>query len=84
MLIHGRATASRPDGLHIRREHVGLFAIQIAKARGIKVVASASGRNEELVKKMGADEFIDYTKEPIHKYLNSHPPETKFDAIIDA
>ncbi len=35
---------------------VGLFAIQIAKARGIKVVASASGRNEELVKKMGADE----------------------------
>ncbi|KAF4608955.1 hypothetical protein EYR40_001308 [Pleurotus pulmonarius] len=63
---------------------VGLFAIQIAKARGIKVVASASGRNEELVKKMGADEFIDYTKEPIHKYLTSHPPETKFDAIIDA
>ncbi|KAF9501287.1 NAD(P)-binding protein [Pleurotus eryngii] len=63
---------------------VGLFAIQIAKARGIKVVASASGRNEELVKKTGADEFIDYTKEPIHKYLTSHPPSPKFHAIIDA
>ncbi|KAF4578555.1 hypothetical protein EYR36_000362 [Pleurotus pulmonarius] len=63
---------------------VGLFAVQIAKARGIKVVASASGKNEELVKKMGADEFIDYTKEPIHKYLASHPPSPKFHAIIDA
>lgn len=35
---------------------VGLFAIQIAKARGIKVVVSASAKNEELVRKMGADE----------------------------
>ncbi|KAJ8699506.1 hypothetical protein PTI98_002616 [Pleurotus ostreatus] len=55
---------------------VGLFAIQIAKARGIKVVASASGKNEELVKKMGADEFIDYTKEPIYKYLRPNSMES--------
>ncbi|KAG9226018.1 hypothetical protein CCMSSC00406_0009115 [Pleurotus cornucopiae] len=63
---------------------VGLFAIQIAKARGIKVVVGASAKNEELVRKMGADEFIDYTKEPLHKYLTSHPPSPKFHAIIDA
>lgn len=35
---------------------VGAYAIQLAKARGAKVVASASGRNEEFVRKMGADE----------------------------
>ncbi len=35
---------------------VGLFAIQIAKARGIRVVTSASAKKEELVRKMGADE----------------------------
>ncbi|KDQ33589.1 hypothetical protein PLEOSDRAFT_1099549 [Pleurotus ostreatus PC15] len=63
---------------------VGLFAIQIAKAHGMTVVASASSRNEGLVKEMGADEFIDYTKEPLHQYLSSHPPEPKFHAIIDA
>ncbi|KAF7441026.1 hypothetical protein PC9H_001375 [Pleurotus ostreatus] len=61
---------------------VGLFAIQIAKARGIKVVASASGKNEELVKKMGADEFIDYTKEPIYKYLRPNSMESSTAAYM--
>ncbi|KAF8892618.1 chaperonin 10-like protein [Infundibulicybe gibba] len=35
---------------------VGAYAIQIAKAYGAKVVAAASGKNEEFVRKMGADE----------------------------
>lgn len=35
---------------------VGLYAIQIAKAKGAKVWASASGGNEELVRRCGADE----------------------------
>jgi len=34
----------------------GTFAIQLAKAVGAKVVATASGRNEEFVRKQGADE----------------------------
>ena len=29
-------------------------------------------------------QFIDYTKEPLHQYLTSHPPVPKFHAIIDA
>ncbi|KAJ8482337.1 hypothetical protein ONZ45_g14989 [Pleurotus djamor] len=63
---------------------VGLFAIQLAKSRGIKVTASASGKNEELVRRMGADEFIDYTKEPLHAQLKANTPNPKFHAIIDA
>lgn len=35
---------------------VGAFAIQIAKAKGARVVATASGENEVFVRKMGADE----------------------------
>ena len=35
---------------------VGAFAIQIAKAKGAHVVATASGKNEAFVRKMGADE----------------------------
>ena len=40
----------------------GSFAVQIAKARGAKVIATASTANQELLKQLGADVAIDYTK----------------------
>ena len=40
---------------------VGTFAIQIAKARGAKVIATASTQNQDLLKQLGADVAIDYT-----------------------
>src|SRR2546430_7639347 len=42
---------------------VGTFAIQIAKARGAKVIATASTRNQDFLKELGADVAIDYTKQ---------------------
>ncbi len=39
---------------------VGSFAIQVAKARGAKVIATASGANQEFLKDLGADQTIDY------------------------
>jgi NADPH:quinone reductase-like Zn-dependent oxidoreductase len=42
---------------------VGTFAIQIAKARGAKVIATASTANQDLLKELGADVAIDYTKQ---------------------
>jgi NADPH:quinone reductase-like Zn-dependent oxidoreductase len=41
---------------------VGSFAIQIAKARGTRVIATASSANQDLLKQLGADLAIDYTK----------------------
>jgi NADPH:quinone reductase-like Zn-dependent oxidoreductase len=41
---------------------VGHFAVQIAKSRGAKVIATASAANQDLLKQMGVDEPIDYTK----------------------
>src|SRR5207237_7389854 len=41
---------------------VGSFAIQIAKARGARVIATASTANQDLLKQLGADVPIDYTK----------------------
>src|SRR5437899_6518401 len=41
---------------------VGTFAIQIAKVRGAKVIATASTANQDLLKQLGADVAIDYTK----------------------
>lgn len=41
---------------------VGSFAVQIAKARGARVIATASTPNQDLLKQLGADLAIDYTK----------------------
>src|SRR5688572_1585029 len=40
---------------------VGSFAVQIAKARGAKVIATASTRNQGTLKELGVDQAIDYT-----------------------
>ena len=41
---------------------VGSMAVQLAKAKGAHVIGLASGKNEEFVRKLGADDFIDYRK----------------------
>lgn len=41
---------------------VGHFAVQLAKWRGARVIAVASGGHEAFLRDLGADEFIDYTK----------------------
>ncbi|GAA4611336.1 NADP-dependent oxidoreductase [Actinoallomurus liliacearum] len=41
---------------------VGHFALQLAKWKGARVVAVASGAHEPFLRELGADEFIDYTR----------------------
>src|SRR6266550_992821 len=41
---------------------VGSMAAQLAKNKGAHVIGIGSGRNEEFVRGLGADEFIDYKK----------------------
>lgn len=42
---------------------VGSLAVQLAKAKGAYVIGTASSRNEDFVKQLGVDEFVDYTRQ---------------------
>ena len=44
---------------------VGTFAVQIAKARGAHVTGVCSTGNVELVRGLGADEVVDYSRDPV-------------------
>jgi NADPH:quinone reductase-like Zn-dependent oxidoreductase len=56
---------------------VGSFAIQIAKARGARVIATASTANQDLLKQLGADVPIDYTKTQFEEVAKD------VDAVLD-
>ena len=48
---------------------VGSFAVQFAKAKGAFVIGTASGRNEDSVRSLGADEFFDYTAQSFEEVV---------------
>lgn len=57
---------------------VGHFAVQLAKWKGARVIAVASGKNEAFLRGLGADDFIDYS---------TAPPEDRVrdvDLVVDA
>ena len=47
--------------IHAAAGGVGHFAVQLAKAKGARVIGTASKRNHDLLRMLGADELIDYT-----------------------
>jgi NADPH:quinone reductase-like Zn-dependent oxidoreductase len=63
--------------IHAGAGGVGHFAVQIAKARGATVIATASQRNHNLLYELGADRVIDYRTQPFEKIA------TEVDVVLD-
>jgi NADPH:quinone reductase-like Zn-dependent oxidoreductase len=56
---------------------VGHFAVQLAKWKGAHVIATASRKNQELLRKLGADEIVDYTTQKFEEVAE------KVDLVLD-
>ncbi|MGC4041615.1 MAG: NADP-dependent oxidoreductase [Flavobacterium sp.] len=64
--------------IHAASGGVGHYAVQIAKILGATVSGTTSERNIAFVKSLGADEVIDYTKQPFEEVAKD------FDFVLDA
>jgi len=63
--------------LHGAAGGVGTFALQLAKWRGARVIATASRRNVAFLEELGADRVIDYENERFEDHVD------EVDAVLD-
>lgn len=61
----GNLQAGQRVLIHAAAGGVGAFAVQLAKLADAHVIGTASARNHELIRELGADEVIDYQTESI-------------------
>ncbi|MFI6519448.1 NADP-dependent oxidoreductase [Spirillospora sp. NPDC050679] len=62
---HGRVEAGMRVLVNGAGGGVGMFAVQLARHAGARVVATASPRSARAVRGYGADEIVDYTRAPL-------------------
>ncbi|CEL11210.1 hypothetical protein ASPCAL14313 [Aspergillus calidoustus] len=66
-----------PIFIYSGASNVGLFAIQLAKRAGLKVVATASPRSFDLVRRHGADDVFDYSSPTAVKDITKAYPNIR-------
>jgi len=64
--------------VHAGAGGVGHLAVQIAAALGAEVLATASARNHDFLRSLGASEVVDYRQGPVSEQL-----EMPVDAVLD-
>ncbi|MGW2310728.1 NADP-dependent oxidoreductase [Actinomadura luteofluorescens] len=59
---------------------VGMFAVQLARRAGARVIATAGPRSADRVRAYGAEQIIDYTRVPPHRALD-RPVDLVFNLV---
>ncbi|WP_406826559.1 NADP-dependent oxidoreductase [Pedobacter sp. KACC 23697] len=66
---HGLLKAGQKVLIHAAAGGVGTYAVQFAKWKGAYVIGTASSSNADFLKRLGADEVIDYKMEDFESVL---------------
>lgn len=74
---HGKLEEGQKVLIHAGAGGVGMYAIQLAKAKNAYVYTTASEKNHELLKELGADEVIDYHQVAFDEVV------TNVDVVLD-
>src|SRR6202012_4942376 len=74
---HGRLEPGQTVLIHAASGGVGVYAVQFAKWKGARVIGTTSTHNIDFVRDLGADQVIDYTKEPFEEIV------TNVDLVLD-
>jgi NADPH:quinone reductase-like Zn-dependent oxidoreductase len=74
---HGRLQAGQRVLIHGAAGGVGLFAVQFAKWKGASVIGTASAANEDFLRALGVDTFIDYRSIPFERVAHD------MDLVVD-
>ena len=65
--------------IHAAAGGVGSVGVQLAKSLGATVIGTASGHNEDFVRGLGADGFVDYTAGPFEEAVE--PVDVVLDTV---
>jgi NADPH:quinone reductase-like Zn-dependent oxidoreductase len=76
---HGDLAARQTVLIHGAAGGVGVFAVQLAHWAGTQVIATASARNRDFLRELGANEIIDYTTTPFEEVV--HEVDLVFDTV---
>lgn len=76
---HGELNAGQRVLIHGGAGGVGAFAVQLAHRHGAHVIATASARNLDFVRELGADEVIDYKAERFEELARDN--DVVFDTV---
>lgn len=79
LLDEAKLQAGEKILIHAAAGGVGHFAVQIAKYLGAFVIGTASEANYDFVKELGADDFVDYTKEKFEEIVKD--ADVVFDTV---
>jgi NADPH:quinone reductase-like Zn-dependent oxidoreductase len=79
LFVHGGLSAGQTALIHGAAGGVGVFATQLARWRGAHVLTTASARDADFLRELGADEVIDYATTRFEEVV--HDADVVFDTV---